>query len=710
MRRALKVFGYFILIAFLGALLAVGVYLFGIYKESKSEIVGIKKHKMDIATQIFDRKGRLIANVFDNEYRLYAKFDEIPPRVIEALLAVEDTLFFEHIGINPDTISRAMVKNAINMRWIEGGSTLTQQVVKNVALTSEKTLKRKVKEAMFAILLEKEMSKEEILEIYLNYIFLGHGYYGVRTAALGYFRKNLSELTLKEICMLMGLPKAPSTYDPTKNLHYSLSRANSILARMLDIGWITKDEYEVAINEVPQIYDESRTQNLAPYIVDEVLRQLAPVYADLKTGGYKIKLNIDLDYQNIAQEALRYGYSKINERLLEKYPKYFEQKINTPDSADIDSINPLPLSTQESPDGINNLLEITAKPAYPKKMGELNGAIVVTESDTGKILALVGGVDYKKSSFNRATQAKRQFGSSIKPFIYLLAFDRGYSPAWKITDAPRRFGADSTKEDLSEIKDANKEAEEDIWTPKNVGAYSGIVSLHYALRSSSNLAALNLVQQIGFERIYRGIVDYGFQSVPNDMSIILGSLSLSPLDAAKEYSLFSNYGTMLTPRLVDSITNENGEVYEFPLLSKEYTQPKQAFLVVNILRDVVNRGTGSRARMQNMEIAGKTGTSNQNIDGWFCGFSPSIQIITWYGRDDNTPIGPNETGGVVATPASAYFFNKIVNLEPGLKRKFDVPQGVMKKTLEDGEYLYTDISKLPAQTQSVTNVDADLLF
>ncbi|PAU99467.1 penicillin-binding protein [Helicobacter sp. TUL] len=678
-----RVIRYSIGVTFFVALFGVGIYLYGVYTEVQSEIESVKRHKMDVTTQIFDTKGRLIANLFNEHYRLYAKFEEIPPRIIEILLAVEDTLFFEHMGINPDAISRAIVKNVKNLKYSEGGSTLTQQVVKNIALSPERTLKRKIKEAMFAIILEQNMSKEDILEIYLNYIFLGHGYYGVRTAALGYFHKNLNELTLKEMCMLMGLPKAPDTYDPSKNLQHSLGRANNILDRLKDIGWITQEEYEVAIVEIPYVYnDKSLTQNVAPYAVDEVVRQLSPIYPDLKTGGYKIYLTIDLDYQNIAQEALRYGYNNINERLVEQYPRTFVRE-------ELDS---------------EGLIYAKPKESEANKYGELNGAMVVTESQSGKILALVGGVDYKKSVFNRATQAKRQFGSSIKPFIYLVAFDRGYSPAWQVMDAPRKFG--NTNENVQ----SNQEDEEDVWKPKNVGAYGGLITLREALRKSANLATLNLVQQVGFDIIYRGIKDFEFPYVPNDMSIVLGSLSLSPLEAAKFYSVFSNYGTMITPRLVDSIVNVQGETYTFPIATREYTQPQQAFLVTDILRDVVNRGTGVRARVANLEIAGKTGTSNQNIDGWFCGYSPSIQTIIWYGRDNNTPIGPVETGGIVAAPVNAYFFNKLLKIEPGLKRRFDVPNGIMKKTFADGEYLYTNISKLPPTTPSVTNVEEDLLF
>ncbi len=218
-------------------------YLVNLFYEVETEISKIKNYQFALASQIVDRKDRLIANVFtDENFRFYATFDEIPPRVIESLLAVEDTLFFEHIGINPDAISRAMLKNIKNMRYVEGGSTLTQQLIKNIALSPEKTLKRKLTEAMLAIHIERHLSKEKILELYLNRISFGHGYHGIKTAAFGYFHKSLNELTLKEICMLVGLPKAPSFYDPTKNKNFSMARANDIIDRLYDIGWISKEE------------------------------------------------------------------------------------------------------------------------------------------------------------------------------------------------------------------------------------------------------------------------------------------------------------------------------------------------------------------------------------------------------------------------------------------------------------------------------------
>lgn len=668
MWRGIK-YSFFVLSVALG--IGVCAYLIKLFYDVETEVNKIKNYRFSFASQIVDRKDRLIANVFtDENFRFYATFDEIPPRVIESLLAVEDTLFFEHIGINPDAISRTMLKNIKSMRYVEGGSTLTQQLIKNIILSPEKTLKRKLTEVMLAIHIERHLSKEKILELYLNRISFGHGYHGIKTAALGYFHKTLNELTLKEICMLVGLPKAPSFYDPTKNKEYSIARANDIIDRLYDIGWISKEEQQSALNEVPEVYNQTLTQNVAPYVVDEVLRELAHI-EDLKTGGYYIKLNIDLDYQFAAQEALIYGYEQINKRLIERYPKTF---------TDFDFSN-----------------------------DTLNGAMVVTDTHTGDILALVGGVDYVKNKFNRATQAKRQLGSSIKPFIYQSAFDKGESPATFVPDVPRKF---VTKGAAEVASDDTQESEAEEWRPSNYTTrFNGFMTLKDALRTSSNLATINLVDQnIGFSKVYQALKNDGFENLPENMSIVLGSFELSPLQAARQYSLFSNYGTILKPALIESVINKSGEnIYSSPRESRHITTAAQAFLTIDILRDVVNRGTGARARMNGLEVAGKTGTSNRNIDAWFCGFTPDVQAIVWYGRDDNTPIGPHESGGIVAPPAFAYFFSKVLTFDPGITRKFQIPEGVKFKTLDYGDFYYTDNSPLPVK-KPIANIEEELLF
>ncbi len=639
-------YGFIVLFLIIIGLLA--ILIAQVWVTTDKDIAKIKDYRPGVASQILDRKGRLIANIYDKEFRFYARFEEIPPRFIESLLAVEDTLFFEHGGINLDAIMRAMIKNAKSGRYTEGGSTLTQQLVKNMVLTREKTLTRKLKEAIISIRIEKVLSKEEILERYLNQTFFGHGYYGVKTASLGYFKKPLDKLTLKEITMLVALPRAPSFYDPTKNLEFSLSRANDILRRLYSLGWISSNELKGALNEVPIVYNQTSTQNIAPYVVDEVLKQLDQLDG-LKTQGYTIKLTIDLDYQRLALESLRFGHQKILEKIAKEKPK-----------------------TNASNEDEDNL----------------NASMIVTDTSTGKILALVGGIDYKKSTFNRATQAKRQFGSAIKPFVYQIAFDNGYSTTSKIPDTARNF----------ENGNYSKNSEQNhAWHPSNYSRkFLGLVTLQEALSHSLNLATINLSDQLGFEKIYQSLSDMGFKNLPKDLSIVLGSFAISPIDAAEKYSLFSNYGTMLKPMLIESIINQQNDVKAFtPIETKKITSKKQAFLTLSVLMNAVENGTGRLARIKGLEIAGKTGTSNNNIDAWFIGFTPTLQSVIWFGRDDNTPISKGATGGVVSAPVYSYFMRNILAIEPSLKRKFDVPKGLRKEIVDKIPYYSTPNSITP---------------
>lgn len=671
----------FLILFFIVTLIGMIIY------DNQSKVHSIKNYKPGISLKILDRKDRLVANVFENEFRYYATFNEIPPKIIETLLAVEDTMFFEHNGVNFDAISRAMIKNIKSGSYIEGGSTITQQLVKNIALSREKTIDRKIKEAFLAIQIENVLSKEEILEKYLNYIYFGHGYYGIKTAAHGYFNKELQNLNLKEIAMLMALPRAPSYYNPVKNYEFSLSRANNILERMHTIGWIDKDEYENFIKEKPRVYDQTLTQNLAPYVVDEIIRQLNYI-KDLKTGGYIVKTNIDLDYQKVAQDSLIYGYKTAKDRIDKREKKEIQEIIND----------------EETPD-------------------TLNGAIVVTQSKTGNILALVGGIDYSKSNFNRATQAQRQFGSTVKPFIYQIAFDMGYSSASTISDVARSFkqaNFEHTNENMEEI------IEEEFWKPRNYSKnFSGIVTLKEALKRSLNLATVNLVDLIGFQKIYDSMNNYGFKKLQKDMSIILGSFTLSPLEATKYYSLFANYGTMNEPKLIRSVINQNNEeiynksgenenntdaeIDDNNKNSNKFTAPEQAYITIDILRSVVTKGTGRRAQANGIELAGKTGTSNDNIDAWFSGFSPTLQVVVWYGRDDNTTIGTYETGGIISAAAFSNFFTNIIKVEPGLKRTFDIPIDAKKQIINGEDFYYTNTSKIPKRNTK-DKIDDNLIF
>jgi len=647
-------FGFIFIIVLVGLL---GLYTYSNnLKFSTNKLVN---YHPKLTTQIFDKNGDLIANIYDEKNRLYAPYKEIPPRLIEAVVAIEDTSFFEHSGVNPEAILRAVIK-AIKYRKVkEGASTLTQQLVKNTILTPKKTLTRKINEALLALKLETQLSKEEILERYLNEIFYGHGYFGVKTAAEGYFHKELKELNLKEIAILAGLPKAPSTYDPTKHLNNALSRANTVLARMKTLGWITEDEYKKYIKYVPKIYGSNLVKNKYPFVVDEVVRELKNDFPDIKNGGYKIYTTFDPALQKLAEESLKYGYKGILARYLTKLKR-----------------GAIPKSKRVNYD-------------------DLNGAMVVLDNKSGNILAIVGGIDYKKSQFNRAVQSRRQPGSAIKPFIYQTALDLGYSPQSRLVDMSRSF------------KFGKK-----VWNPKNYEKnFEGFISLRDALVHSRNLATINLVRDLGLNQVYDSLKKMGFKEIKKNLSISLGAFGISVLDFAGKYTLFSNYGTILKPKIVSSIIDKAGNEVEIETFKLMITQPKQAYLMISILKDVVKRGTARRAKVDGIETAGKTGTTNKYKDAWFCGFTPDIEVLTWYGKDNNKPMY-KETGGKAAGPAFSHFVKGYLKLHPETKRKFDIPDNVRIVKINGRDEYFTDISQPPNDSvgeESSTDIEK-LLF
>ncbi|MCT7566472.1 PBP1A family penicillin-binding protein [Aliarcobacter butzleri] len=626
--------------------LAVAGFLYDLYDQIKDDVDKVVNYSPKQSTQFFDKEGRLLANTFKDENREYVKYDDIPARVIEGLVAIEDTQFFEHWGINPDAISRAMIKNLKAGGFVEGASTLTQQLIKNLTLTREKKLMRKVKEALLAIRLETILTKEEILERYLNHTYFGHGYYGIKTAAKGYFNKDLYELSLKEIAILVGLPRAPSFYDPTRNLQVSLARANQVITRLDTLGWITKEQYEEAINETPTIHNQTLTKNVAPYAIDYAISQLINDVPDIIYGGYKVYLTIDLDAQEMANDSIKKAYEEALKRDLE-----IRKNSKDPDN------NP-----------------------YTK---ELNAAMITMESSTGKILAMVGGVDYNQSVFNRAFQSKRQAGSAIKPFLYQTALNEGYNPASQLFDISRTYNYT--------VGGVQKK-----WQPKNYGGnFQGIVTLRDSLTQSRNLSTLNLVTDVGVGVVTNDLKTYGFKDIVDNLSITLGSMSVSLVEFSEAYSTFANNGTQVKPYIVEQIVNKDGKSVTFEPQTKEINKPEQNYLMVSILNDVVNKGTGKKAAVEGIELAGKTGTTNDNIDAWFCGFSPSIQTIVWFGQDDNTPMRKSETGSTLAAPAFSYFFKKYIALHPEIPRTFTKPEGVYVGNFNGKDELYTDMSPLP---------------
>jgi len=371
-----------LVIIFAIALFAAFIYA---YNEIQLDMDKIINYSPKTSSVILDQQGDRIAYIMEGKHRLYAKYDEMPGYLIEALVAIEDTRFFEHNGVNPDAIIRAALRNYKAGKKVEGGSTITQQLVKKILLSPKKSYTRKLKEAILAMKVEEELTKEDILERYLNEIPFGNNYMGVKTAAKGYFHKDLDQLTLKEAALLVGLPNAPSFYNPIRHYERALKRANTILTRMKKLGWIVEEDYINAIKESPKIYNESLTQNIAPYITDEVVRRLKKEFPDIKSGGYTIYTTIDMNQQKLAREALRYAHKKAVKKQRESLKKT-----------------------------------------------TLNGAFLAVDNETGDIKAMVGGVDYKKSAFNRVSMMNRQPGSAFKPFLYQIALDLGYNPATEL--------------------------------------------------------------------------------------------------------------------------------------------------------------------------------------------------------------------------------------------------------------------------------------
>ncbi len=564
-------------------------------------------------------------------------------------------MFFEHPGVNIDAIFRAIIKDVKARKLVEGASTITQQLVKNTLLTREKKFSRKFKELLFSLKIEAELSKEEILERYLNQIYYGHGYYGIKTAADGYFHKDLDDLSLKEMAILVGLPKAPSYYSPTRHYEQSMGRGNRVVSRMHQLGWIDDTTYTTALAEEPEVFDDTLTKNRAPYIVDEVLRQLKGEFKNVKGGGYKITTSIDIRMQEAGRRALKKGYELAMERAHEAGD--FNQTL----------------------------------------MDKLNGALVSIEPKSGDILALVGGVDYKVSQYNRATQGKRQPGSAFKPLIYQVAVDLGYSGASQLVDIARTY-------------DYEVDGEEKKWKPKNYGKdYKGFISLREAIVHSRNLATINLVTDIGLTTMRRALSRFHIKNLPPDLSLALGSITVSPLEFSRYYTVLSNYGTEVEPILIRSVENAFGEEVHYDNIKEEMTTPQQAFIMIDVMKDVIKKGSGRKARVAGIELAGKTGTTNKGVDAWFCGFSPEIQTIIWYGNDDNTPMFKGEQGGRTAAPAFAEYYKEILNTHPETKRKFDEPEGMISTYVGKQKEYFTEISK-PPMIQNIQEDNEELLF
>jgi len=607
------------------ALMVFGVASYFYFTHDLPSIGSMKDYKPPIVTKIFSEEGEIIGEFF-NEKREVVSLDRIPNYLIQAFVAGEDARFFQHKGLDYLAILRALYRNIFSGEIVQGGSTITQQVVKSLFLSPEKRFTRKIREAILAYKIEKYLTKEEILFLYLNQIYLGYGAYGVASAAENYFGKNIEELNITEAALLAGLPQAPSKNSPYQHPQQAKKRQVYILNRMVEEGFISSSE-AIKAAQTPYILRSKEKPSIekAPHFVEYIRRYVEEKYGKdtLYKNGLQVFTTIDLYFQRMAQEVMESGLKEIEKR--EKYP-----------SAD------LPLTPE--------------------------GALLCFDLETGFVKAMVGGRDFKKSQFNRATQARRQTGSAFKPIVYASALDKGFTPASIIVDSPIVFEWGDKK-----------------WKPKNFeGKFSGPITLRNALTHSVNVVTVKIAQEVGTDYIRDYAKKLGISSpLYNNLSMALGSSSISLYELTKAYGVFANQGKVFKPIFIKKILDRDGNLLEenFPLFSSQGSSeeeqpltPQTAFLMTYLLRGVVQHGTGWRARSLGRPVAAKTGTTDQFMDAWFIGFTPELITGVWVGFDEERSLGENETGARAASPIWVSFMSKILKDKP--IKDFPVPEGI----------------------------------
>jgi penicillin-binding protein 1A len=722
----------------IGAITLFGAYL---YLEPKlPSIETLKDVRLQVPLRIYS-KDQLLISEFGEKRREPLDFDQIPPIMINAFLAAEDDRFYQHPGVDYQGILRAAIQLLLTGERRQGGSTITMQVARNFFLTSKKTYTRKLNEIFLALKIERMLSKEEILELYLNKIYLGHRSYGVGAAALVYYGRPLDKLELSEIAMIAGLPKAPSRYNPISDPARALVRRNYVLGRMRQLDYISQFEYETAkAAPVTAKLHTTPSELEAPYVAEMARAEAISRFGqDAYTSGYTITTTIDSHLQSAANQALRQAIQSYDKRhgyrgvtghyditdivddseliaLFDEQPdvtslkKAFVTAI-ADQSAEVltaqgekltlewsglswastyvnhDIKKAAPKQTQDIlsvGDQIYLYWEIPEKGEPYWRLAQIpdvSGALVSVSPNNGSIKALVGGYDFYLSKFNRVTQAKRQPGSGFKPFIYSAALEAGFTPATLINDAPVVFEDDTL---------------EASWRPENYsGKFFGPTRLRYALTHSRNLVSIRLLRKIGIKYAINYATRFGFDKndLPYDLSLALGSGSVTPLSMARGYSVLANGGFYVPPYIIDSIRDDQDNViYQanpiqvcdeaMQKLAESTSQPieetsaippedseeqetdpiprcaeraiteQNHFLMHSILRDVIQQGTARKARsLGRGDIAGKTGTTNDQRDAWFNGFNHHLVTTTWLGFDNVEPLGRGEVGGRAALPA-----------------------------------------------------------
>lgn len=750
--RVLKFFGLLFAVGAVLAIIGAGLGVWGLYHYGRGlpDYRELAQYKPPTVTRVHAGDGRLLEE-YATQRRVYVPVDAIPQRVKDAFLAAEDKHFYQHFGINPLALARAVVTNIRNIgtgRRLIGASTITQQVAKNFLLTNETSLKRKIKEAILSLRIERAFSKDHILDLYVNEIFLGNRSYGVAAAALNYFNKSLDELTIAESAYLAALPKAPNNYHPVRRYAAALERRNWVIGRMREDGRITAQEAALAVKEPLRMATRTETERVtAPFFAEEVRRELQDLYGEqgLYEGGLSVHTTVDPRLQAIAQRVLRRGLERYDRRhgwrgplqridLGQNWRKTLQDMpvpagVSTDESAwelavVLETDSPKMARIGLRGGGVGKIVMADLKWARPwrkdQKLGprpdrpadvlrpgdvilvaalpdqsgpekaftlrqipQVNGGLVAMNPHTGRVLAMSGGFSFDRSQFNRATQALRQPGSVIKPFIYLAALDNGYTPTSIVVDAP--FA-------LDQGVGLGK------WKPKNYSKkFFGPTRMRVGVEKSRNLMTVRLAQDIGMDTVARIVRRFGIDpNMDPVLSMALGAGETTLLRMTTAYAQLVNGGKQITPSFIDRIQDRYGTtVYrhdqrpchgcqpdlwdggpppELPDHRVQLIDPVTAYQMTSILEGVVQRGTGRTIRELGKPLAGKTGTTNESRDAWFVGFSPDLTVGIYIGFDTPVPLGQGEGGARVAAPVFKDFMRDALADIPSIP--FRVPPGV----------------------------------
>ncbi len=725
-----------IFLAIISFLLLISVLILGILWNFSNNIPDykfLKNYKPPVSSKVYSGEGNLVAD-FSKEKRIFIPYGSIPKNVISAFLSAEDKNFFSHPGVDAKGVMRAVInnlKNIMTSKRLEGASTITQQVAKNFLLTNEVSLNRKIKEAILAFRIERALTKERILELYLNQIYLGSGAYGVAAASLEYFDKSIKELNYEEAALLAALPKAPSKYNPYRNIKLAEFRRNLVLKNLLENQFINNKEYEnlkkkkIILKKNKKIFLED-----AQFYIEDVRKNVIEKlsYEKVYKQGFNINTPIDLNLQKIATNSLRKGliaYDKRkgwhgilgNKKYSSNWANDFKdlkiedsigwdisivKKVNQ-FSAEIETSNKLKGSIKYNDISwtkkeFEELLRV-GDIIYTKKIGEnefslkqipkINGGIVVMDPYTGRVLALSGGFSFRNSEFNRATQALRQPGSAFKPFVYALALENNYTPSSLVLDAPL-------------VLDQGIDLK--MWKPENYGKkFYGLSTLRTGLEKSRNLMTVRIAQKLGIDNITNFSEMLGIYDNPEELlSISLGSAETTLLKLTSAYSAFINGGKLVSPILIDRIQDSEGNTIvnnekrsclnckeisytskNYPKINNNYKQvfsAQTAYQITSILEGVIQRGTGKKLKKLKLNLAGKTGTTNENTDAWFVGFTSNYVIGVYVGMDNPAPLGKFETGSKTALPIFENFIKEAVKKSEA--RPFKVSDGITMMVID----------------------------